>query len=153
LLAATVRDRAPDAVVADVALILVLQTGTLAAALILPSTVNGDGTWDWQRTLALTIMASGATASGYVFRDLAAAAGIAPSFLAVLLVCSGGRLTDVELLLGIFALFSAVMVVAVEPRHAKGAYFAAGRLLTAALAMVFSYDITASGTAVSLTFA
>ncbi|QCO99414.1 DUF2339 domain-containing protein [Arthrobacter sp. 24S4-2] len=152
-LAATVRDRAPDAVVADVALILVLQTGTLAAALILPSTVNSDGAWDWQRTVALTIMAFGAAASGYVFRDLAAAAGFAPSTLAVLLVCSVGRLTDVELLLGIFALFSAVMVVAVEPRHGKGAYFAAGRLLTAALAMVFSYDISDSGTAVSLTFA
>lgn len=152
-LAATIRDRAPDAVVADVALILVLQTAILAAALILPHTATNEVTWDWQRTLIITVMASGAAASGYVFRDLTAAAGFAPSMLAVLLVCSGGRLPDVELLLGIFAAFSAAMVVAVEPRQAKGAYFAVTRVLTAALAMVLSYDITASGTAVSLTFA
>ena len=88
-------------------------------------------------------MALSAAASGYVFRDLAAAAAFAPSMLAVLLVCSGDRLSDVELLLGIFAAFSAAMVVAVQLRQAKGAYFAAARLLTAALAMVFSFDITA----------
>jgi hypothetical protein len=152
-LAAAVRDRAPDAVVADVALVLMLQTATLAAGLILPHTTTSEGTWDWQRTLTITVMALSAVASGYVFRDLAAAAAFAPSMLAVLLVCSGGRLSDVELVLGIFAAFSAAMVVAVGPRQAKGAYFAAARLLTAALAMVFSFDITASGTAVSLTFA
>ena len=152
-LVATVRDRAPDAVVADVALVLILQTAILAAGLILPHSTAIDGTWDWQRTLIITVMALSATASGYVFRDLAAATAFAPSMLAVLLVCSGGRLPDVELLLGIFAAFSAAMVVAVQPRLAKGSYFAAARILTAALAMVFSFDITASGTAVSLTFA
>ena len=153
-LTAAVRDRAPDAVVADVALVLMLQTVTLAAAVILPHTAAAavGGTWDWQRTLTITVMALSAAASGYVFRDLAAAAAFAPSMLAVLLVCSGDRLSDVELLLGIFAAFSAAMVVAVEPRQAKGAYFAAARVLTAALAMVFSFDITASGTVVSLTF-
>jgi hypothetical protein len=152
-LAATIRDRAPDAVVADVALVLTLQTAMLAAGLILPSTTAAQETWDWPRTLTITVMALSAAASGYVFRELAAAAAFAPSMLAVLLVSSGGRLSDVELLLGIFAAFSAAMVVAVHPRQAKGAYFAAARLLTAALAIVFSFDITASGTAVSLTFA
>lgn len=152
-LTAAIRDRAPDAVVADVALVLMLQTATLAAAVILPHTAAVGGTWDWQRTLTITVMALSAAASGYVFRDLAAAAAFAPSMLAVLLVSSGDRLSDVELLLGIFAAFSAAMVVAVEPRQAKGAYFAAARLLTAALAMVFSFDVSASGTVVSLTFA
>jgi hypothetical protein len=152
-LAATVRDRAPDAAVADVALVLMLQTAILAAGLILPSTKAAQETWDCPQTLTITVMALSAAASGYVFRELAAAAAFAPSMLVVLLVSSGGRLSDVELVLGIFAAFSAAMVVAVQPRQVKGAYFAAARLLTAALAMVFSFDITASGTAVSLTFA
>lgn len=152
-LVSAARDRAPDAVVADVALVLVLQTATLALALILPSGATTGDAGDWQRTLTITVMAFSAAASGYVFRDLAAAAAFAPSMLAVLLVGSGGRLSDIELLLAIFAVFSAVMVGAVEQRQAKGAYFASARLLTAALAVVFSFDVTASGTAVSLTFA
>ena len=89
-LTAAVRDRAPDAVVADVALVLMLQTVTLAAAVILPHTAAAavGGTWDWQRTLTITAMALSAAASGYVFRDLAAAAAFAPSMLAVLLVAA-----------------------------------------------------------------
>ncbi|MDV8146781.1 hypothetical protein [Arthrobacter sp. B10-11] len=150
-LAAEVRHRAPDAVVADVALVLALQTAILALAVILPAGSGEEE--DWQRTVAVTVMALSAAASGYVFRDLAAAAYFAPSMLAVLLVFSGGRLSDVELLLAIFAVFCAVMVVSAQPRHAKGAYFASARVLTAALALVFSYDATASPTAVSLTFA
>ncbi|MGZ2392029.1 hypothetical protein ACVLB3_000537 [Pseudarthrobacter sp. PvP022] len=151
-LGAAVRDRAPDAVVADVALVLVLQTATLALGVILPEAALG-GAADWQRTVTITVMALSAAASGYVFRDLPAASAFAPSMLAVLLVCSAGILPDVELLLGIFAVYSAVMVVAAEPRQAKGAYFASARILTAALAIAFSYDVTASATAVSLTFA
>ncbi|MFF1382416.1 hypothetical protein ACFVWT_02515 [Arthrobacter sp. NPDC058288] len=151
-LVAAIRDRAPDAVVADVALVLALQTATLALAVILPASALGAA--DWQRTVTITVMALSAAASGYVFRDLtAAAAAFAPSMMAVLLVCSAGILPDVELLLGIFAVYSAVMVVAAEPGQAKGAYFASARILTAALALVFSYDVTASAAAVSLTFA
>jgi hypothetical protein len=70
-----------------------------------------------------------------------------------LLAFSGGDLAEVELLLVVFAVFCAVMVVA-EPQAArKGWYFVAARLLTAGLAVVLSYDITASPTAVSVTFA
>lgn len=152
-LVAAARRRAPDAVVADVALVLVLQTVILALARILQPGAAAGNTGDWQQTLAMVVMALSAAASGYVFRELPAAAAFAPSVLAVLLVCSGGRWADVELVLGIFAVYSAVMVAAAEPRQAKGAYFASARVLTAALAIVFTYDVTASGTAVSLSFA
>ncbi|MBT2594475.1 hypothetical protein [Arthrobacter sp. ISL-72] len=152
-LVAAVRDRAPDAVVSDVALVLAVQTVTLALSMVIPSAAMEAGPGEWQRTVVVTVMALSAAACGYVFRDLSAAAAFAPSMLAVLLVSSGGRLSDVELLLGIFAVYSAVMVVAADPPLLKGTYFAAARLLTAALAIVLSYDVTTSVTVVSLTFA
>lgn len=56
-------------------------------------------------------------------------------------------------MLAIFAVFSGVMVAAVPARMAKGVYFIAARILTAAVAAVFAHDVSASATAVSLTFA
>ena len=152
-LVAAARDRAPDAVVADVALVLAMQTATLALSMVLPSAAMEAGPGEWQRTVVVIVMALSAAACGYVFRDLPAAAAFAPSMLAVLLASSGGRLSDVELLLGIFALYSSVMVVAAHPPLLKGSYFAAARLLTAALAIVLSHDVTNSVAVVSLTCA
>ena len=64
----------------------------------------------------------------------------APAALAVLLLARAGTALDVELVLGIFAAFSAVMVAAATSRAAKGAYFASARVLTLVLALVLSYD-------------
>ena len=152
-LAATVRDRAPDAVVADVALVLALQTAILVAGMILPATTAAQETGtgrgpspslSWPSARRPPAMCSVSWRRRQPLRR--------PCWRSCWSL-SGGRLSDVELLLGIFAAFSAAMVVAVQPRQAKGAYFAAARLLTAALAMVVSFDITASGTAISLTVA
>ena len=79
--------------------------------------------------------------------------GSAPVALGSLAAFSKGSLLTVELVLGVSAVYAALMVVA-EPRRAwKGWYFVAARVLTAGLALVPSYDITASATAVSVTFA
>ncbi|WP_426996599.1 hypothetical protein [Pseudarthrobacter sp. N5] len=144
-LMAVLRGRAPRLVMADVAAVLGLQlaaTGSITAA-------NAE----WQNTFAIAVAAVCATVAGYVLRDKTWTAAVAPAALALLLAFSDGELLDVELLLGIFAVFSAVMVVAVRQRVAKGWYFVAARALMAALAVVLSYDISASATAVSVTFA
>ena len=94
-------------------------------------------------------MALSAAAAGFVLRARPPAAVFAPAALALLLLARAGVALDVELVLGIFAAFSAAMVVAATSRTAKGSYFAAARLLTLALALVLSYDRTVSVTAVA----
>lgn len=96
-------------------------------------------------------MALSAAAAGFVLRARPPAAVFAPAALALLLLARAGVALDVELVLGIFAAFSAAMVVAATSRTAKGSYFAAARLLTLVLALVLSYDRTVSVTAVSVT--
>lgn len=64
-----------------------------------------------------------------------------------------GDLPDVELILGVFAAFSAVMVMAVPSYTAKGVYFAAARVLTLSLAVVLTYDATSSAAAAAVSVA
>ena len=144
--AAVVRGQAPRGVLADPGVMLLLQL--MASAELLTSEPEGG-----HATFAAAVTALCASASGYFFRAKGAAAWFAPSSLAVLLAFSGGDLLVIEVLLGIYAVFAAAMVVASGEPARKGWYFAAARLLTAALAAVLSYDVTASPTAVSVTFA
>ena len=145
-MAAAARAKAPRGILVDPGVVLVLQL--LASAALL--TTEADG---WQATFAAAVTALSSTAAGYVFRSSGTAVWFAPSSLALLLAFSRGELLVVEGLLGIYAVFAAVMVVASGQPARKGWYFAAARLLTAALAAVLSYDVTASPTAVSVTFA
>lgn len=147
-LLAEARRRAPDGVVADAAAVLVLQAAALAV--LTASGLQPDG--DWQLTGAVAVMALSAAAAGFVLRARPRAAALAPAALAVLLLARAGSALDAELVLGIFAAYSAVMVVAAASRTAKGGYFASARVLTLALALVLSYDATVSVTAVSVTF-
>lgn len=150
-LLAEIRARAPRGVFADAAAVLALQVLTM---LFLRTTGFQDpAAGGWQLTAAVIIIALGAAASGFVLRARAGSAVFAPAALAVLLLARAGTALDVELVLGIFAAFSAVMVVSAAGRTAKGVYFASARVLTLALALVLSYDATASMTAVSVTFA
>ena len=144
--AAMVRGQAPRGVLADPGVVLLIQL--MASAELLSSSSEGG-----QATFAAAVTALCAAASGYVFRAKGAAIWFAPSSLAVLLAFSGGDLLVIEVLLGIYAVFAAVMVAASGKPARKGWYFAAARLLTAALAAVLSYDVTASPAAVSVTFA
>lgn len=145
-LAAAIRRRAPRGILADAGALLLLQ---LAGSASLAQT----GSADWQGTFAAGLVALGAAASGYFLRREAAALWLAPFAIGALLAFSDGDLLRVELILGIFAVYSTLMVVAEAQRAGKGWYFVAARVLTAGLALVLSYDITASPTAVSVTFA
>jgi hypothetical protein len=145
-LVAAGRRRAPRGIAADAAGVILLQ-------LVAAATLAQAGTAEWQPAAAAVLAGLGAAGSGYVLRGEAAAVWLAPFTLGSLLAFSGESLLTVELVLGIFAVYAALMVVA-EPRRAwKGWYFVAARVLTAGLALVLSYDIGASVTAVSVTFA
>lgn len=145
-LVAAVRRRAPRGILADAGAVLLLQLAGIASLL-------QSGSADWQETTAAGLVALGAAASGYFLRSVAGAVWLAPFAFVVLLAFSDGDLLRVELILGIFAVYSTLMVVAEQQRARKGWYFVAARVLTAGLAVVLSYDITASPTVVSVTFA
>ncbi|ELT43997.1 hypothetical protein [Arthrobacter nitrophenolicus] len=145
VLGAYLRQRTPRGVTVDIGLVLVVQ---LIAALTAPL---GEGSW--QAVFVPAVAAGSAVLAGYVLRREGGAEWFAPGAFVVLVYLSSGNLLLVEVLLGIFALFAAVMVPAASSSLQKGWYFVAARVLTAALAVVLSYDITASPAAVSLTFA
>ncbi|WP_426987239.1 hypothetical protein [Pseudarthrobacter sp. Y6] len=145
-LVAAIRRRAPRGILADAGALLLLQLAGSA------SFAQG-GSADWQGTSAAGLVALGAAASGYFLRREAGAVWLAPFAFVVLLVLGDGDFLRVELILGIFAVYSTLMVVAEQQRARKGWYFVAARVLTASLALVLSYDITASPTVVSVTFA
>ena len=149
-LVAEVRRRAPGGVVADAAAVLVLQAAALSVLTASGFQYRSSG--GWQLTAAVVVIALSAAAAGFVLRARPRAALFAPAALAALLLARAGSALDVELVLGIFAAFSSVMVVASTSRTAKGGYFASARVLTLALALVLSYDVTVSVTAVSVTF-
>lgn len=148
-LLAELRRRAPDGVVADAAAVLMLQAVALAG--LTASGLQPQPAGGWQLTASVVVIALGAAAAGLVLRARPRTAVFAPAALAVLLLARAGSALDVELVLGIFAVFSAAMVVASTSRTAKGVYFASARVLTLALALVLSYDLTVSATAVSVT--
>lgn len=145
-LGAELRRRAPSWVAADVGAGLALQL-IAAASVVLAQ----PGQIQLLSVMATASLSS--AASGYVLRGRPAAAWFAPAAFLVLLVALRGDLAGTELVLAVFAAFSAVMVVAAPGRRAKGSYFVAARVLTAALAVVLSYDIAASATVVTLTLA
>ncbi|MFM9429258.1 hypothetical protein ACFDR8_000124 [Arthrobacter sp. MP_2.3] len=147
-LLAAARGRAPRGVFADAAVVLVLQ----GAGLALLRSARPHDAGSWQLTGVVVLIALSAAAAGFVLRTRPAAAVFAPAALAGLLLARTGSALDVELVLGVFSVFSAVMVVAAAQRTAKGSYFAAARVLTLALALVLSYDAAASVTAVSVVF-
>ncbi|WP_255768050.1 hypothetical protein [Pseudarthrobacter sulfonivorans] len=145
-LLAAIRRRAPRGIAADAAAVVLLQ-------LVAAATLAQAGSAEWQHTVAAVLAAVGAAASGYFLRREAGAVWLAPFTLGALLAVSHGSLLTVELSLGIFAVYATLMVVAEPQRAWKGWYFVAARVLTAGLALALSYDLTASATAVSVTFA
>nr|WP_201762439.1 hypothetical protein [Pseudarthrobacter psychrotolerans] len=145
-LVAAIRRRAPRGILADAGAVLLLQLAGSAS-------LAQAGSADWQATSAAGLVALGAAAAGYYLRREAGAVWLAPLAFSVLLVLSEGEFLRVELILGTFAVYSTLMVVAEHQRGRKGWYFVAARVLTSGLALVLSYDITASPTVVSVTFA
>ncbi|MGO4472576.1 hypothetical protein AB4Y95_11680 [Arthrobacter sp. M-10] len=137
----------------DSAVVLPFMAGAVAVVSVSGRYSDGSVAGSWQAVAISITMAGSAVAAGFLLRTEAASAVFAPATLALLLLLRGGHIHEVEALLAIFAVFSAVMVAAVPARMAKGVYFIAARILTAAVAAVFAHDVSASATAVSLTFA
>ncbi|WP_285244929.1 hypothetical protein [Pseudarthrobacter sp. fls2-241-R2A-127] len=138
--------RAPAGVVSDAAGVILLQ---FAACAVLAQQSSGS----WQHLAVVSGAAISAAVAAYVLRTKAATVVFAPVAFLVLAGLSLGNARVVEVLLGVFAVFAAVMVVAVQQARSKGWYFVAARVLTASLALVLSDDVTASPTAGSVTFA
>lgn len=145
-LLAAARRQAPRGILADAGAVLLLQLIGCALLALLETAM-------WQGTYTVVAVALGAAAMGYFLRAVDGSEWFAPVAFGVLLVFTDGELAEVELLLAIFAVFCALMVVAAPQAVGKGWYFVAARVLTAGLAVVLSYDVTASPTAVSVTFA
>lgn len=145
-LLAAYRDRAPEWVPAEVGAALAVQLGAASWTVL-----TQPGQIQLLTVVGVTGLSS--AAGGYALRATPVAAWFAPAVFLVLLGVLQGDLPGTELVLAVFAAYSVVMVVAAVERIAKGIYFVAARLLTAALAVVLSYDIAASAAVVTLTFA
>lgn len=151
-LRAAFRGRARGLDAADAGVLLSLQAASMAVT-EMSARAFGSSPAPWQAMLTTVLLAGGAAGAGYLLRRQHMASVFVPAALVVLLMLRGGMLAHVEIVLAIFAVFSAAMVVAAGARIVRGAYFAAARALTAALALVLCYDVSASSTAVAVTFA
>lgn len=137
---------------ADAAVLLVLQAAAIVAVDV-PASVLDPETLSMHALFTTVLLSTGAAAAGYLLRRQPWSAVFAPATLAFLLLIRGDNLPAVEILLAVFAVFSAAMVVGMENRMWRGGYFAAARVLAAALAVVLSYDVLASATVVAVAFA
>ena len=147
--------RGPDRGLAtlDAAVVLPFMAGAAAVVSISGSYFDSSSAGSRQAGATSIILAASAVAAGFMLRAEGASAVFAPSTLVLLLLLRGGHVHEVEAFLAIFAVFSAVMVATAPGRTAKGIYFIAARILTAAVAAVLAHDVSASVTVVSLTFA
>ncbi|MBX7445155.1 MULTISPECIES: hypothetical protein [unclassified Arthrobacter] len=148
-LRAFIHGQAPRGVRIDAGVVLLLQLASCAAAGPLTGSLLSAG--NWQHPLIVGVAAVSAAWAGYVLRRGAGAVWYAPVTFLVLAVLSANDAPLLEIVLGVYAVFAGIMVVGSAGRAAKGWYFVAARALTACLAGVFSYDLTASPTAVSVT--
>lgn len=137
---------------ADAAVLLVLQAAAIVAVDV-PASVLDPETLSMHALFTTVLLSTGAAAAGYLLRRQPWSAVFAPATLAFLLLIRGDNLPAVEILLAVFAVFSAAMVVGMENPMWRGGYFAAARVLAAALAVVLSYDVLASATVVAVAFA
>ncbi|WP_208858416.1 hypothetical protein [Pseudarthrobacter chlorophenolicus] len=138
--------RSPRGVAVDAGVVLAVQ---IIGCLMLWPLSEGS----WQHLVVPGVTALSSVAAGLLLRGQRGSGLFAPAAFPVLVGLSITNLTLVEVLLGIFAAFAAVMVAAAARAVEKGCYFIAARVLTAALAVVLSYDVSASPDVVSLTFA
>ncbi|WP_235423564.1 hypothetical protein [Pseudarthrobacter chlorophenolicus] len=138
--------RSPRGAAVDAGVVLAVQL--IGCTMLWPLTEGS-----WQHLVIPGVAALSSAAAGLLLLGQKGSGLFAPASLLVLMGLSVGNLSLVEVLLGIFAAFAAVMVAAAARAVEKGCYFIAARVLTAALAVVLSYDVSASPDVVSLTFA
>ncbi|MDQ1055199.1 hypothetical protein QE394_003127 [Arthrobacter sp. SORGH_AS 212] len=138
--------RSPRGAAVDAGVVLAVQL--IGCTMLWPLS---EGSWQHLVIPGATALSS--AAAGLLLRGQRGSGWFAPASFVVLVGLSAGNLTLIEVLLGIFAAFAAVMVAAAARAVEKGGYFIAARVLTAALAVVLSYDVSASPDLVSLTLA
>lgn len=138
--------RSPRGAAVDAGVVLALQL--IGCAMLWPLSEGS-----WQHLVIPGVTALSSAVAGLSLRRQRGSGWFAPASFLVLLGLSAGNVILVEVLLAIFAAFAAVMVAAAARAVEKGGYFIAARVLTAALAVVLSYDVSASPDVVSLTFA
>ncbi|MFC8040075.1 hypothetical protein ACFUOZ_12030 [Paenarthrobacter sp. NPDC057355] len=147
------RRRAPTASMIDAAVLL----GVMAVATIV-LTVDGrvvyrflhDG---WQPGVAALATALAAILCGVTLRRHPGSWLFAPVACALLLVVRAGDVRDVEILLGLFAAYSAFMAWTVPDRALRGGYLIGARVLFTAFVAVVVADATSSSAAVTIALA
>ncbi|MEA5453483.1 hypothetical protein SPF06_01985 [Sinomonas sp. JGH33] len=132
----------------DAAVLLVLAAGALVA--LRAAVAGGPGP---AASALIVAMAAGAALTGMVLRRRPASLVAGPFALAASVSLAAGSIRLVEILLGLVAVYSAVMVYLAAGRMAKGAHLAAARVLPLVLAVLVAHDAAASPTAVSLVLA
>ncbi|MDQ4501821.1 hypothetical protein [Sinomonas sp. ASV322] len=133
---------------ADASALLSLAAAALAALRLAVAGTPGPAT----ATLVVAL-AAGTALVGIVLTRRPASMASAPFGLAAGTVLSVGSVRTLEVLAGLFAVYSAVMVYLAAGRTAKGAHLVAARALPLVLAVLVAHDATASPTVVSLVLA
>ncbi|MBT8159048.1 MULTISPECIES: hypothetical protein [Arthrobacter] len=137
----------------EAAVVLSFMAGSLAVLSIAQDFFGAIPAGSWQGAALSIVLAISTAGSAFILRTEGLSAVLAPAALAILAVMRGGHVHDLELVLAVFVVFSAVMVAAASGRMAKGAYFIAARALSTVLVAVAVRDSGASATVASLTFA
>lgn len=147
------RSRFPQASMIDACAVLSVMAA--ATTVLTVSTALGDpGLREgWQPGVAAVTTALAAVSCGLVRRRHPAAWIVAPAAFTLLFALRLGNVRDVEILMGVFAAYSAVMVGAARNRGVRGAYVLGVRGLTAGLIALVAADVTDSPAAVSITVA
>ncbi|WP_235779159.1 hypothetical protein [Sinomonas notoginsengisoli] len=137
---------------ADAAAVLALAApGTVGAAL-----ETGLGSHDAVTPIGAILVVAFAVAAalaGGVLRFHQAAAALAPAALVLTAIAASRDVRMLEILVGLFAAFSAAMVYLAPQWLSKGAHLVAARALPVALAVLVAQDATASETWISVVLA
>ncbi|KIA72037.1 hypothetical protein ANMWB30_32130 [Arthrobacter sp. MWB30] len=147
------QQRFPRASVVDAAVTVAVMAGATTAL----SFAVAAGGWlprdSWQAGVAAVATAFAAAACTVALRGRAGAWIFAPAALALLLPLRLGHVRDVEILLGVFAGCSAVMMGLARDSRIRGAYLLGLRILGASLITVVVADATDASAAVTIVLA
>jgi hypothetical protein len=140
-----------------------LDDATIVLALVALPTVSAaseidyaSGSADSLRPLGAFLVvafASSAAIAGLVLRLRPAAVAFAPAALILTALSASRDLRMLEVLVGLFAVYSAAMVFLAPQPASKGAHLVAARALPLVLAVLVAQDATASDTWVSVALA
>ncbi|MCP1414981.1 hypothetical protein [Paenarthrobacter sp. A20] len=142
--------RFPRASMVDAGAVVILMAG--AATVLTVSAAWGERFQreGWQPGAVAIGAALAAVLCGVVLRRHQGAWIFAPAAFVLLLALRLGNVRDLEILLGIFATYSAFMVAVERDRMVRGGYMLGVRVLSLAFIGVLVEDLSGSGTIVSM---